>query len=157
MLELFGIDEKKVVSDEETYVQEKPLSIFDYITDICVTKKGNIHVTRDPNLSKFDSFMILRFLSLDKGNIIFTSIFNHFSSGLSKEELYKSLVVIIPRGKKFLKYPRLQKSIHKEEDVKLLKNYFKCSSFDAREYMNMGLIGQDDIEAIKKKYGGREK
>lgn len=155
MLELFGVKEKVV--KEETYVQVKPLSIFDYITDICVTKKGNIYVTRDPNLSKFDPFMVMRFLSLDKGNIVFTGIFNHFSSSLTKEELYKSLVVIIPRGKKFLKYPKLVKSIHKEEDVKLLKNYFKCSSYDAREYLNMGLIGEDDIEAIKEKYGGREK
>jgi hypothetical protein len=49
------------------------------------------------------------------------------------------------------------KSILKEEDIKLLKNYFKCSSYDAREYLNMGLIKEDDIEAIKEKYGGREK
>ncbi len=156
MLELFGIKEKKEVK-EETYVQVKPLSIFDYITDICVIKKGNIHVTRDPNLSKFDPFMVMRFLSLDKGNIVFTGIFNYFSSSLTKEELYKSLVIIIPRGKKFLKYPKLVKSILKEEDIDLLKNYFKCSSYDAREYMNMGLIKEDDIEAIKEKYGGREK
>ena len=155
MLELFGVKEKKV--KEETYVQVKPLSIFDYITDICVTKKGNIHVTRDPNLNKFDPFMVMRFLSLDKGNIVFTGIFNNFSSSLTKEELYKSLVVIIPRGKKFLKYPRLVKNIHKEDDIKLLKNYFKCSSYDAREYLNLGLIKEDDIEAIKEKYGGREK
>lgn len=155
MLELFGIKEKEV--KEETYVQEKPLSIFDYITDICVTKKGNIHVTRDPNLSKFDPFMVMRFLSLDKGNIVFTGIFNHFSASLTKEELYKSLVIIIPRGKKFLKYPRKVKDdLINSEDMRYLQKYFKCGKWEATEYIKMGLISKKDIEIIKEKFGGKD-
>lgn len=156
MLEFFK--NKRIAKKKEVvYVEPKPLSIFDYITDICANKKGDIHLTRDPNLSKFDPFMVLRYLSLDEGYLPLTSVVNQYHSHLTKEELYKSLIIIIPKGRRFLKYPKRVKAIQKEEDIKVLSEYFGCSRSESREYLSLGLVRDRDVSIIKERFGGREK
>ena len=76
---------------------------------------------------------------------------------LYKEQLYKSLVHILPRGRKFLKYPKLKKKLHKAENVELISEYFKCSNSDALDYLSLGLLDQSDVDNIKISFGGRQK
>ena len=156
MLDMLGVKEKKK-KVEKSYDNEKPLTMFDYITDICANKKGNIHLTRDPNLSKFNPFMIMRYLCLDKHNITILSIVNRYHSCLSKEELYKTLIILINSGKKFLRYPRLLKNMENDEDIDLIRKYFICSKGEAKEFIKLGLLTKKDIEIISLKFGGREK
>lgn len=157
--DIFGV-RKKVVEEIPTYEiakDEKPLTIFDYLTDICSGKKGNIHVERDPEMKGFDSFMILRYLSMDSGFLAIINMFNVYQGSLTKQQLYKSLVHILPRGRKFLKYPKLKKKLHKAENVELISEYFKCSNSDALDYLGLGLLDQSDVDNIKISFGGRQK
>lgn len=153
MDDLFGI-EKKTEQNEEVK-ESKPLTIFDYLNDIRVNKKGNIQ-EKDPNLSKFDTFMILRFLSLDEGYLPYINIINEFQSILTKEEAYKLLLITIPRSKKFLKFPKKTEKDIDEDVLNLLSNYFKCSKHEIEDFFKLQLIGSKDIENIRLLYGGKK-
>ncbi len=100
MDDLFGIKPKKKVEFKEVKKKAK-VSLFDYLKDICYGKKGNVHkVKNDYDMSKFDSYMILQYLSLDKGYLPIINIFNQYQETMTKEQMYKSLVCIIPRSNK---------------------------------------------------------
>lgn len=159
LADIFGIKEKPIeqIPIYEATKAEKPLTIFDYLTDITSGKKGNIHINRDPELKGFDSFMILKYLSMDEGFLSIVNVFNTCQGSLTKEHLYKSLVHILPRGRKFLKYPKLKKKHYKEENIELISEYFKCSHRDAIEYLQLGLLTEEDVNKIKIAFGGREK
>lgn len=156
MLEYFKVKKTKKIK-ETVFKEPKPLSIFDYLTDICANKKGNIHIDRDPNLSKFNSYMILQYLSLDEGFLPLVVAMDKYQTTLSKEQMYRTLVAVIPRGRKFLKYPKRAKLIQKIEDIRLVAKYFSCSISEVKEYFALELITPDDLKKIRRLYGGKEK
>lgn len=151
MLELFGIKEKKVEVKEE---KDKEINIFTYLTDIMSNKRGDVHEKHDPFLSKFDTFMILRFLSYDEGYLPYINIINGFQDILTKEEAYKLLVLTIPRTKKFLKFPKKNNDVD-DSDVDLLSKYFECSRYKVEDFIRLHLLDKHDIEKIKEMFGGK--
>lgn len=156
MDDLFGIKKKKVKEVKE--VKDAPkVSIFDYLKDICYGKKGDIHKTKlDYDMSKFDVYMILQYLSLDKGYLPIINIFNQYQEALTKEQMYKSLVCVIPRSNKFLKYPKkIKEDLASENDISILKQFFECSRNEIMEFLRLGLIKNREIKIIKNMYGGR--
>jgi len=153
MLKLFGVKEKKVKEDDVK--EPKSLTLFNYLTDIMSGKKGNIHLEKDPNLSSFDTFMILRFLSYDEGYLPFINVINGFQDNLTKEEAYKMLVLTIPKTNKFLKFPKKNDKDIDNEDINLLSKYFQCSNYEVEDFIKLNLIDKDNIEKIMMLYGGR--
>jgi hypothetical protein len=148
-------DIKKEEEIAETYEVRKPLSFFDYLQDINFGKKGNIHLERDPELKQFNTFMILRYLSLEPAFCSLVNIFNAYQVSLTKQEMYKALLILIPRGNRFLRYPKTNKDEIEESDVNLVKKYFECSFNEAKELIKLKLISHYDIEKIKEAYGGK--
>lgn len=154
MESLFGIKTIKSSAEFEDVVVKK-ITIFDYLNDITYLKTGRLPEERDPEMRGWNSYMILRYLSLDKYFLPIINILNEYQEILTSKELYLILVHIIPRGKKFLSYPKLNEKIYEDEEVELLKKYFDCSKFDMIEYLNLGLITNREIEQIKNKIGGK--
>jgi len=146
-------EKRKIIKNEEYEIVEKKITLFDYLSDICYQKKGDLH-ERDANLKGFSTFMILRYLSIEEAYLPFINVMNKYQN-ISKEQMYKVLLLLIPKSRKFLKFPTLQKSIFKDKELELVKNYFQCSKQDVKEFIKYGFIGQREIDIIKEKYGGK--
>lgn len=153
MIDLFGI--KDIPIKEVSEKEGKGITIFTYLTDIMSGKKGNIHIEADPSLSKFDTFMILRFLSLDEGYLPFVNIVNGFQDNLTKEEAYKLLVATIPKSRKFLNFPKKTNIDIDESDVELIAKYFVCSKNEVKEFIKLNLLSKTDISKIIEMFGGK--
>lgn len=156
MNEFFDIiDETKIEEELSTKIQD--LTIFSYLQDVTHGKRGNIHLERDLELKKFSSFMILRYLSLDINYCPLVAILNQYQGVLSKEEMYKILLFLIPRARKFLQYPKINKDNGvDEESLKLIKNYFQISMEETITFVKLKLLSVYDIEQIKNAYGGKQ-
>lgn len=155
MDEFFDTPTKKEKAPVEEEVKQKALTMFDYLNDICHGKKGNIHKVRDPELKAFNGFMIMRFLSLDYKYIALINIINQYQDSISKEQLYKSLLELLPRSRKFFKYPKKNKGDYTDAELLLVQNYFNCSEEDALNYLKLGFFNKSDIKQIKIAFGGK--
>jgi uncharacterized protein YqfB (UPF0267 family) len=147
-----------IVDNTVEYVEEKTkkdVTIFTYLTDIMSGKKGDVPI-KDPSMSKFNTFMILRFLSLDEGYLPFINVINGFQDNLTKEEAYKMLLVTIPRTKKFLKYPKKTSENVDDDSVSMVAKYFICPKIEVEEYIKLNLLNTSDVEKIIESFGGRE-
>lgn len=156
MDEFFEAKKPKKTDDEEYIVEEKKVTLFDYLHDICQGKKGDLQ-KKDPDMKQFSSYMVLKYLSLEEEYLPFIDIMNRYQGCNTKEQMYKVLLILIPRCKKFLSYPKLKEKICAEKDVALVARYFKCAKSEAFDFMKMGFIKKKDIEIIKEKYGGMGK
>lgn len=148
---------KEIIIIEDDITTDKPKSLlFEYLNDITFGKKGDL-AKIDYEMKSWNSYMILKYLSQDSGYTSLINIFNSYSDTLTPQQLYKSLLVILPRSKKFLKYPKLKEQIYKDEEIEILKKYFDCSRNDVLEYLYMGFLSQKERDEIKNKFGGKEK
>jgi hypothetical protein len=154
MKEFFDIKELKQQHVEENEL--KNVTIFTYLNDIMINKKGDVHIKNDPSMSKFNTYQILRFLSLDEGYVSFINVINGFQDILTKEETYKLLIKTIPRSKRFLIFPKKTEEYIDEESLNILSRYFICSKYQSEEFIKLNLISSLDIEKIKNMYGGRD-
>ena len=153
MKDLFDIVDES--SDVDDYSPKKEATIFTYLTDIMSNKKGDVHIKQDPNMSKFNTFMILRFLSLDDGYLPYINVINGFQEILTKEDAYKMLVATIPKTKKFLKFPKKTSEDIDDGDVDVVAKYFSCPKKEVDEYIKLRLLNTEDVERIKNSFGGR--
>lgn len=144
-----------IIEDEVTAEKSKSL-LFDYLNDITFSKRGDLSKT-DYEMKSWNSFMILKYLSQDTGFLPIINIFNGYSDSLTPQQLYKSLLMVLPRSKKFLKYPKLKEQIYKDEEIEILKSFFDCSRNDVIDYLEMGFLSQKERDDIKNKFGGKEK
>jgi len=151
------IKEKEKPTFDVEEIKEKELTIFSYLQDISMGKKGNIYYDKDPDLKKFDTFMILRYLSLEKSLVPFVNILNQYQGVLSKLQMYLFLIAMIPRDNRFLQYPKLKEKIYSDIDINYIQQYFQCTQIEALEFLKLGLLNKSDIEKIKLKYGGMVK
>lgn len=152
MLDLFGIKNQEKPIEEQP--EDKPLDIFAYLKDIMVHKKGNLNV-RDPFMTKFNTFMILKFLSLDEGYIHYINLLNQYQDLWTKEQAYKLLVLTIPRTNKYLKFPKKADKDFDDDELSLIAKYFECAKHEAEQFVKLGFIGKKDLEKIKQMFGGR--
>ena len=141
---------------EEEYVDKRKANIFSYLTDICFEKTGTIPEEYDFEMKGWSSFMVLRYLSLYEPYLPIINIFNYYQGTLTPLQLYKALLVVIPKGKRFLKYHILQEELNNDSIIEMLMKYFDCSKSDAEEYIKLGLISQKEVNTIKEKFGGRD-
>lgn len=153
--DMFGATDSPVIEDEQV-VERKKTDIFKYISDICFFKKGTIPEESDYEMKGWNTFMILKYLSLEDNYISIINILNEYQSTMTPKQMYKLLILVIPKRKKYLKYPKLQEQIYKDEDIKILQTYFDCSRADAMDYLNFGFISDFEIKKIKEKFGGKE-
>lgn len=92
------------------------MKIFDILKDVIQHKSGKL--LDDPEFeSAFNPFMIARFLSMRKDLVPYASWLNSNNKNLTKENMYRYLLMSIPRSNNsYIRYIKKVKQKKEEED-----------------------------------------
>jgi len=128
-------------------------NVFDWLKEIN-TKKTHSNEFTNQDWDTWNSYMVHRFLSM---NPDFTELVNEVQilPPTSKKQIYSIYREYIPKNNKWSKYV---KSSTKEPDkdlVEYLKNYFKVSTREIKDYLK--ILDKKEIQSILSKQGLEEK
>ena len=137
----------------ETEEVVKVPSLFDFLTDICYEKKGTL--LTDASKSNWSTFIILRFLSMSPDLVKIVDFLNKYQNTYTKEEMYKVLVAIVPKKRRFLKYQGAKSKAEKinEELIEKMTEYLAISEKTAKEYIPF--LSEELKEGFLESYGGK--
>ena len=132
------------------------MTIIDWVNQLLVHKKHWGEFTESEQKT-FNSFIISRWLSMDKEFIEIVNYFQKYAIGtLEPREVYKWYCNILPKGKRFNKYIKGKKYKKYDNDlINILTNYFECSKLHIEEYLEF--LSKNDLKNILTKYGKDEK
>ena len=132
------------------------MTIIDWMNQLLVHKKHWDDFT-DSDQKSFNSFIINRWLSMDKEFTEIVNVFQKYSIGtLEPREVYKWYCDILPKGKRFNKCIKGKKSIkYDKELVDILVKHFECSKLQVKDYLD--LIDENELIEILKSYGKDKK
>ena len=132
------------------------MTIIDWINNILVHKK-EWNSFSESDQKTFNSFIINRWLSMDKEFLEVINVFQKYAIGtLESQEVYKFYCDVLPKGKRFNKYIKGKKDKKYDKDlINILVNYFECSKLDVREYIE--LMSKEEIKNILEMYGTDKK
>tara|TARA_Y100000389_G_C17360010_1_gene463236 strand:- start:421 stop:834 length:414 start_codon:yes stop_codon:yes gene_type:complete len=110
-------------------------NIFDWLKAINNTKPP-VESFTDKDWEVWNSYMIHRFLSMDRSHI---EIVNDIQEMLptDKKKIYSIYKEFIPKNSKWNKYIKSKVKQPNKDLVNHIKDYFKCSSKEAKEYIYM--------------------
>ena len=123
--------------------------LFDFLNDLNFDKKHLLN--SDPNaVQDMTPFIIKRGMSMNLDTVMVTNEMNKFGD-CSKEMLYDFLFHIIPKKKRYGKWPKKSKS----KDVDLLIMHYGVNRNRAEEYIS--LLSTNELDGIKQMYytGGK--
>jgi hypothetical protein len=128
-------------------------NVFDWLKEIN-TKKTHPNEFTNQDWDTWNSYMVHRFLSM---NPDFIELVNEVQMlpPTSKKQIYSIYREYIPKNNKWSKYI---KSSTKEPDkdlVEYLKNYFKVSTREIKDYLK--ILDKKEIQSILSKQGLEEK
>ena len=128
-------------------------NVFDWLKEIN-TKKTHSSEFTNQDWDTWNSYMVHRFLSM---NPDFTELVNEVQilPPTSKKQIYSIYREYIPKNNNWSKYV---KSSTKEPDkdlVEYLKNYFKVSTREIKDYLK--ILDKKEIQSILSKQGLEEK
>ena len=137
-------------------------SLFDHIKAITTEQNPKYY----DNLSEEDkktwsNFMINRFLSMNPEWVEIIATILPLTQTLEPKDMYKLYIIVIPKGRYFLKYMK-GKSAEKYESfiIELLQKEYSCSENQAIEYLDILYAtreGRENIKYISEKYGTDKK
>ena len=132
------------------------MTIIDWMNQLLVHKKHWNEFTEDEQKS-FNSFIINRWLSMDKEFIEIVNIFQKYAIGtLESREVYKWYCSVLPKGKRFNKYIKGKKDKkYDNELIDIISKHFECSKLHAKDYI--GLMRKEELKIILEMYGLDEK
>lgn len=114
-------------------------SLFDHINALTVTQKEDYFKTLTSEDKKsWNTYMINKYLSMDTDFIEIISYMDRYTvaKSLSPELVYLAYIEMFPKGKRYLKYVKSNKSEDfKQELVDLVSVYYECSKSEATEYL----------------------
>ena len=119
-------------------------NIFDWLKAINTTKPP-IELFTDKDWEVWNSYMIHRFLSMDRSHI---ELINEIQEILpqDKKKIYSIYKEFIPKNTKWNKYIKSKIKQPNKDLVNHIKDYFECSSKEAKEYL--GIISKVEINNI---------
>lgn len=144
------IGDAPIKFDFEDEEPSKKKSLFDIVNDIKVYKTGEL-LKDEEYLKLFNTFMILRILSMNDEYCELVNMINEYQTVLDKESMYKLLIELIPHGKTYDEYIKPSKEID-DEDVRCVAEYYEVGLKTAREYIRF--CGKDWSKGITDKFGG---
>ena len=132
------------------------MTIIDWINNILVHKKPWDSFS-ESDQKTFNSFIINRWLSMDKDFIEVVNYFQKYSIGtLEPREVYKWYCDMLPKGKRFNKYIKGKKDKkYNTELIDIMVMHFECSKSQVKDYLD--LIAKNELMEILEKYGMNEK
>ena len=133
-------------------------TLFDHIKAITQSQDPNhFDKLEEGDLKTWSNYMIHRFLSMNADWITTIADLQPYTERLKPEQLYLTLIGIIPKGRHYLKYIKGKKTDKYESWlVDLVKEDFQCSSKEAEEYCEILYAtreGRENIKYICEKYG----
>lgn len=119
------------------------MGLFDWLNEITYNKRSwNSFTSEDKN--EFNTFMIHRFISMNSEYIDFVNLIQRYPT-CSNKVVYKYYCDLLPKKKSFFKY--IKTSIKWEkETVDKVAEYHKCSTREAKEYIN--ILNDNQIKDI---------
>tara|TARA_R110002020_G_scaffold260123_1_gene474313 strand:- start:26 stop:442 length:417 start_codon:yes stop_codon:yes gene_type:complete len=131
------------------------MKIFDWLNEITLHKKSWDSFSEEDHKS-FNTFIINRFLSMNKDWIEIVNMLQQYTIGMDSRDVYTLYINLIPKGKKFLKYikGKSDKKYNKEL-IKILCNYFECSKLEVIQYMD--LLSKEQLKNTLVMYGKNKK
>jgi hypothetical protein len=151
---------KKKVSEEDGTI--KPKTLFDHLKQITEVQNPDYWSTlNDGDKRNWTNYMIIRFLSMNTDWTELLSELQPTIQALEPEYLYKFLITILPKTKKYSRYVK-GSDVEKYPDwlVTLMCKDFMCSSNNAIDYLNILYGNKEGREAILylcQKYGTDKK
>ena len=132
------------------------MTIIDWMNQLLVHKK-QWESFDDVDKKSFNSFIINRWLSMDKDFLEIVNFFQKYSIGtLEPREVYKWYCDMLPKGKRFNKYIKGKKDKkYNTELIDIMVTHFECSKSQVKDYLD--LIAKDELMEILEKYGMNEK
>ena len=132
------------------------MTIIDWMNQLLVHKKHWNDFTEDEQ-KKFSSFIVNRWLSMDKDFIEIVNVFQKYAIGtLEPREVYKWYCDVLPRGKRFNKYIKGKKEKkYDSELIDIISSHFKCSKLETKQCIE--LIDKEELKQILEMYGKDKK
>ena len=128
-------------------------NVFDWLKQINY-QKSPVESFTDKDWEVFNSYMIHRFMSMNQD---FIEVVNYVQELPPQEKrmIYNVYKEFIPKNNKWNKYIKSKVKQPNKDLVDHIKNYFKCSSKESKEYIN--ILDTSKISHILKEIGLNKK
>tara|TARA_B100001250_G_scaffold152484_1_gene130927 strand:- start:168 stop:587 length:420 start_codon:yes stop_codon:yes gene_type:complete len=132
------------------------VTIIDWINQVLIHKKPWDSFSEEDQKT-FNTFIINRWLSMDKEFCEYINMFQPYSIGmLESKDVYEFYRNLLPKGKRFNKYIKGKKDKkYDKELLEILSKHFEESKLNVKSYID--LIGKDELIDIVKSYGIEDK
>jgi len=124
-------------------------NIFDWLKHINQYKTP-VEKFSDRDWDVFNSYMVHRFLSMNRDYLEIVNLVQEYPPQ-EKKAIYQIYKEFIPKNNKWNKYIKSKTKQPNKDLVEHIKNYFECSSKEAREYIN--ILGNQEVSRILDKIG----
>ena len=128
-------------------------NIFDWLKAINTTKPSVDSFT-DKDWEVWNSYMIHRFISMNPDYIEVVNYVQDFPPQ-EKRMIYSIYKEFIPKNNKWNKYIKSKNKEPNKDLVINLKNYYKCSAKEAKEYL--GILDHVEVDGILTSIGLEKK
>jgi len=128
-------------------------NIFDWLKAINTTKPPVDSFT-DKDWEVWNSYMIHRFISMNPDYIEVVNYVQDFPPQ-EKRMIYSIYKEFIPKNNKWNKYIKSNVKQPNKDLVTHIKNYYKCSAKEAKEYL--GILDRTDVDGILTNLGLEKK
>jgi hypothetical protein len=136
-------------------------SLFDHVKQVKEVQNSDYWDTLTESDKKtWTNYMILQVLSMDADLLDIIDYVQRYQGTLSPECMYKLLIDLIPKSRKFHKYVTGKKEQKYDDDlIEIMKCEFEfCSNSELTEYLNiLKNVNCSEIKDICEKYGKTEK
>ena len=124
-------------------------NVFDWLKEIN-TKKTHPSEFTNQDWDTWNSYMVHRFLSM---NPDFTELVNEVQMlpPTSKKQIYSIYREYIPKNNKWSKYVKSSTKDPDKDLVEYLKNYFKVSTREIKDYLK--ILDKKEVQSILSKQG----
>lgn len=129
------------------------MNLFDWLKEINY-KKSPVDSFTDKNWDEFNAYMVHRFLSMDSSLL---ELVNEVQSlpPTDKKQIYSIYKEYVPKNNKWNKYIKSTVKQPNKDLIQYLKNYFKLSSREILDYIN--ILSNNQIISILSQLGIEDK
>lgn len=133
--------------DQEIETKNKSLTPFDFVKDIRGSKNGDL-LDDEENEKAWNTFMVLRVLSMNDNDVDVCNILNQYQGIIPKKAMYEALLGFIPSDRTFYRYVNTKgKSFN--SCVEYVSRYYEIPQKEAQEFIEiMGEQWANDIKSL---------
>ena len=110
------------------------MGLFDWLNEITYNKRLWSNFTNEDK-NEFNVYMIHKFISMNPDYIDVVNLIQQYPN-CPKENIYNYYRDLLPKKKTFFKYIKTNIKFEKET-VDKIAEYYKCSTREAKEYINI--------------------